>query len=255
MNDTGVLLAELLEANSYYLIAVSGALDMPQGSYSSCDTGDPMPFFTGAAEFGMTRAGVEHEMYARHTGWSGAGSAGGSYAMPTAGIYPIPASSCAIPVEVSSHNWERTFDFSFAPGVADSYSCGAEVISRQYFYLWTACGSGQAAVSASGGWPIDTMLEVFELDTCNPNPCDAMQGVPIVCVHPPEGSWASVLFNAVEGTQYLVRFGYIECQCDWGGDLLFECNPAPPPPLPADLNGDGLVNGADLAILLGSWSY
>lgn len=38
------------------------------------------------------------------------------------------------------------------------------------------------------------------------------------------------------------------------GILLAAWSPAPPEGSPADLNGDGQVNGADLAILIGAWS-
>jgi 1,4-alpha-glucan branching enzyme len=35
--------------------------------------------------------------------------------------------------------------------------------------------------------------------------------------------------------------------------VIFSQGNAPPPPKPADVNGDGLVNGSDLAIVLGAW--
>ena len=54
-----------------------------------------------------------------------------------------------------------------------------------------------------------------------------------------------------EGQSVLIRLGSPDGS-NGNGDLVITCEPFEEP-CPEDLNGDGVINGADLGLLLGAW--
>lgn len=69
------------------------------------------------------------------------------------------------------------------------------------------------------------------------------------------GFTSSLTFDAVCGQTYLIAVGGYSASTYQGtGQLtVAQTGPICPPPVPGDLNGDGVVNGADLGILLTGW--
>jgi hypothetical protein len=62
---------------------------------------------------------------------------------------------------------------------------------------------------------------------------------------------SKLVFNAVGGQTYYFAVGGYDNAVT--GPFNIEILPPAAPPCPADLNNDGVVNGADLGLMLGSW--
>lgn len=93
----------------------------------------------------------------------------------------------------------------------------------------------------------DTTLGVFT--SCDPTSV-------IACNDDACNSVASeVTFDAVCGQRYLVAIGGSSPSTSLGSGVVevSQSGPECPPPLVGDLDGDGVVNGADLGIMLTSW--
>lgn len=244
-------LGDVLAANSEYYVAVSGVTDAPMVIAGSCNTGTENRAFTAATGYGIYVA-TASESTSRLSGWySPAGAATGGYEMPTAGIYPSPASGCDIAVTVTGSPATKEFDFGFAPSTTGTVPCAPNyTVSRQFFYEWTAPCTGDAVISTCGFTSADTGIEVFAIDSCTPDACAAAAGTAIACNDQcGTGNGSSVNFAAVSGTTYLVRLTRLS-GIGTTGSIKFTCDGAP---ASSDLNGDGVVNGGDLAILLGQW--
>jgi len=105
-------------------------------------------------------------------------------------------------------------------------------------------------VSTCGLTLTDSGIEVFDINACNPDLCAAAASPSIACNDQCGTANASrVTFTAESGRQYLVRLTRLTGSATTG-DIKFTCTP----PLGSrDINGDGIVDGADLAQLLASW--
>ncbi|MEY3142491.1 MAG: hypothetical protein RLY21_984 [Planctomycetota bacterium] len=118
-------------------------------------------------------------------------------------------------------------------------------MQKDIWYLFTAPCTGTATASTCGTTAFNSRLAVYNL----------------IC--PPTGSFlgcnnddpacanggASVTFNVVEGSSYHIRVG--ANTTGGAGTLTMTCTAIAP--CPADLSGDGFVNGEDLAAVLGAW--
>ncbi len=244
-------LGDVLAANSEYYVAVSGVTDAPMIIAGSCNTGTENRAFTTATGYGIYLA-TASESTSRLSGWfTPTGAATGTYDVPTVAVYPSPASGCDIAVTVTGSPVTKEFDFGFAPATTGTVPCapGWEV-SRQFFYEWTAPCTGDAVITTCGFTSVDTGIEVFAIDSCTADACSAAVGIAIACNDQcGTGNASSVNFAAVSGTTYLVRLTRLSGSATLGS-IKFTCDGAP---ASSDLNGDGIVNGADLAILLGQW--
>ena len=93
----------------------------------------------------------------------------------------------------------------------------------------------------------DTVVDVFRGD------CEDL--VPVVCIDDDffcTFDTASMLFLAECGVDYLIRVSGVD-GADGNGALEVECTIPACELCEADLNGDGVVGGADFGILLSSW--
>ena len=131
---------------------------------------------------------------------------------------------------------------SDAPLDESCHSEGQVQPRADLWYSWTATATGEALVSTCGSASFDTWLVAYEVDCagdivgCN----DESDLCP--------NFTSRMTFAATEGVTYLIRVGAWGFADTGSGTLTIAA-----PYLPADLNLDGLVNGADLALLLGSW--
>jgi hypothetical protein len=64
------------------------------------------------------------------------------------------------------------------------------------------------------------------------------------------GNGSQVTWQASAGSVYYIRVGS-PIAASGTGQLVYSC--VTPPQCPADLDGDGLVDGSDLGVLLGAW--
>ena len=147
--------------------------------------------------------------------------------------------TCAF--DLGGRDWDATpCDFGFDSSIA----------YNTYYFAFEATADGAHTFSTCGQAAFDTRIFVA-------TSCDA--GSTIGCNDDgtdPEGNPCSGFTSSLEveltaGLSYIVGVGGYGT-ADAGTGLLTVTGPEEPE-CPADLNGDGIVNGADLTILLGDW--
>ena len=119
------------------------------------------------------------------------------------------------------------------------------VMNNDLWYLYSATCSGTATVSTCGTAAFDTRLAAYAT-VCPP------AGALIACDDGTAGcatGTSSISFNAVAGLSYYIRVG--GATAGGTGTLTVSCVPAAV--CEADLNGDLVVDGADLAAVLNAW--
>jgi len=252
------LLSAYLQPNSDYYVAVSGVTNRPFCDNNPCSssTADDVDVFSFATGFGQFLASDNARASFRIARWLDPdGEATGAYAMDITGTFTAPASTCREVFEVVGSPVESAFDFGFAPAAPAGttiVSCAPTfTVSRQFFFTWSPQCSGLAEVTTCGLTAADSAIEVFEVDACSLDTCAAAATTPIACNDQcGTGNSSRVTFTATAGSTYLVRLTRLVAGGVQSGTIRFSCAAAQPS---ADLTGDGLVNGADLAVLLGRW--
>jgi hypothetical protein len=251
-------LATYLSPNSDYFVAVSGSTnrpvcDIPQ---SPCTLGQEFDLFAQATGADQYLANPTFRSYGRVVRWiNPAGEATGAYAMPVAGTFTLPAITCAEAVRVVGNPAQESFSFDFAlavPAGTPNVPCAPGfTVSRQFFFTWAPQCDGAAEVTTCGLTEADSAIEVFEVDACTGDACAAAASTAIACNDECGTRYSSrVTFQAVSGKTYLVRLTRLTSSGTQTGTIRFSCTATPPS---ADLNGDGIVNGVDLAIFLARW--
>ncbi len=243
-------LGDLLLPNTEYYVAVCGATSLPIGLRETCSTGTPLTIYQGAAAFGISAA-TSNEIPYRLSDWYVPTTSGaGDYSMPTTGVYPLAASTCSLPVHLVG-SWARpAFDFGFAPAIASTINCAQWAVNREFFYVWTPNCTGDATVTTCGETLADTGLEVFDVCGCATDTCLAALSCPIACNDDTCNYQSKVTFAVQSGRSYLVRLTRVYSTTNPLGYVSFACAPSGGT---ADVNGDGIVDGGDLALLLGAW--
>lgn len=247
-----------LEPNSDYYVAVSGVTNRPLCDRDPCssDPSDDFDVFSSATGFGQYLADANYRTEFRIGRWLDPdGEATGAYAMDTFGTFTAPASTCREVEVVVGNPTEESFDFTFAPnvptGTANVPCAPGYTVTRQFFFLWSPQCSGEAEVTTCGLTVADSAIEVFDVDACSLDTCAAAQTVAVACNDQCGSSNSSrVTFAASPGSTYLVRLTRLVTTGLQSGTIRFSCSEPPPS---ADLNGDGTVDGADMAILLARW--
>jgi hypothetical protein len=132
------------------------------------------------------------------------------------------------------------------PASCDSF--GSVDIFNDVWFKYVATGTGSATVSTCNAASFDTRLGIFS------GACDALAFV--ACNDDGAGCagfTSSVTFNTVCGETYYISLGAFANGTTGTGTLTVTQTGTCPPACPADLDGDGSVGAADLAILLGQW--
>jgi len=252
------LLSTYLTPNSDYYIAISGVTNRPLCDNNPCssataDDADVFDFATGTGQF---LASENIRATYRIARWLDPdGEASGSYSMEITETFTVPGSTCREVMAVVGGPVEKVFDFNFAPAAPTgtaAVSCAPTfTVARQFFYTWSPQCSGLAEVTTCGFTAADSAIEVFEVDACTRDTCAAAATSPIACNDQcGTGNSSRVTFTAAAGSTYLVRLTRLVSAGAQTGTIKFTCTPTPPS---ADLNGDGTVDGADLAVLFGRW--
>ena len=245
-STSGATLSSLLQANTEYFLAVSGANFSAYGDTNSlvCVANSPdkelFLSLTSANTPGIyPAASSAYPTVARFGDWKivpGASgtSFAGAYVMPAISIYAVPASSCGAACPISGNPASSNFDMSFAPNIyslGKKISCaGEKIVSREFYFDWNAQCSGQATISTCGSASgFDCAIQVFPLDVCSDDACSAAGGCSLSCNDNCSSSiygGSKVTFTAEAGRKYLVRLMSLGDGSSTGwalGSISFSC--------------------------------
>lgn len=120
-------------------------------------------------------------------------------------------------------------------------------MQRDIWYRIFAQCTGTATVSTCGA-SFDTRVAVYQGFTC-----PTASSVPVGCDDNTTGcagNGSQVTWQANAGSVYYIRVGS-PIAASGTGQLVYSCVEVPL--CPADLDGDGVVGGGDLGVLLGAW--
>ena len=249
-STSGAKLSSLLQTNTEYFLAVSGANYSAYGDTTNLEpcvaVGAQKELFdslTSANNVGIYPA--QNSLYpttARFNEWrivpSASGTSfAGAYSMfdYLNSIYAVPASSCGAAYPISGNPASSNFDMQFAPTIyslGTKISCaGDKIVSRELYFDWNAQCSGQATISTCGSANgFDCAIQVFPLDVCSDDACSAADGCSLSCNDNCSSSiygGSKVTFTAEAGRKYLVRLmalGVDPATSGWSlGSISFSC--------------------------------
>lgn len=198
----------------------------------------------------ITLAVEQGETYRiRVGGWNGASGEGSI--LVTCGI---PNNTCADALEVFDGN-----TFVSTVGAATdgpTITCGTlnGAMPRDVWFRYVATCTGPLTVSTCGTADFDTMIGVWGPNFLTGASCPGtglFGGALLGCNDDSAGcadNSSTVTVNVVAGKSYRIQLG------GWGNQtghatMNIHCGA----PCPADVDGNGVVNGADLGLLLGQW--
>jgi hypothetical protein len=164
-------------------------------------------------------------------------------------VRPPVNDDCTEALEVSPGNITFSTVGATDSGIPSALFCiatnGPEVTSDVWFYVVAPC-TGTFTISTCGT-DFDSRIDVFDGGSGCPNPGNS----PFACGDQECGDDASASSLTIEGQLLLVRVGSPDGSTG-NGILQIDCEPLNPPN-PADFNGDGIVDSADLGLLLAGW--
>jgi hypothetical protein len=167
---------------------------------------------------------------------------------------PPPANDdcvSATPVGPGSFAFDTTGATTSTPTIAASCIDGAgATLNKDVWFRFVPECNGTATVSTCGTAAFDTRIVVYQGTLSCPTAATPV----FTCNDDSAGCSAltsSVTFETTDSQQYWVRIGS-KANIGGAGTVSFTCVPSAPP-CPADFDGNGAVDGGDLATLLGSW--
>jgi hypothetical protein len=134
-------------------------------------------------------------------------------------------------------------------GIDDLVGCSTSsgpTVNADLWYVYDVGCTGLVEISTCGA-EFDTRISVYDAAGGCPSSGDSAYA----CNDDACGSGSLVTFPAFEGQSFLIRVGSSDGSTG-STDLAIVCTPFGNP-CPEDLNSDGIVNGADLGLLLGAW--
>jgi hypothetical protein len=186
-------------------------------------------------------------------GFSGGGTGTINVACGGGGGGGVPNDTCA--GAIVANNGANSFSNIGAvsdPPATSPGNCGTAGTGfyNDVWFKWTATQAGTATFSTCGTASFDTRLELW-------TGCPDAGGAIVACNDDGAGcsGFTSLMTATVTcGTQYLVRVGaYVTTGLGTGTLTVTPGTTTCAPPCPADLDGNRIVNGADLGIVLGNW--
>jgi len=167
---------------------------------------------------------------------------------------PPPANDdcvSATPVIPGSYAFDTTGATNSAPTIAASCIDGAgATLNKDVWFRFVPECNGTATISTCGTAAFDTRIVVYSGALTCPTTATPV----FACNDDTAGCGSltsSVTFEATDVGQYYVRIGS-KANVGGSGTVSFTCTPSAPP-CPADIDGNGSIDGGDLAALLGSW--
>ena len=155
----------------------------------------------------------------------------------------------AVTVGTYAFNTNGATNSALAIAASCTDGAGATLNKDVWFRLVTEC-NGTATVSTCGLAAFDTRLVVY----ANGVACPTAASTVIACNDDAAGCAAltsTVTFPCTDVGQYYLRIGS-KSVVGGSGSITFTCTPSAPP-CPSDIDGNGSVDGGDLAALLSSW--
>lgn len=123
---------------------------------------------------------------------------------------------------------------------------GGTAIAKDVWYIFVSPCSGNVTVSTCGTAGFDTRIAAYAS-------CPISGSAAVACDDNTAGcsnNTSSMTFAASTNQVFYLRVG--GATAGGAGTLNISCTPVAPP-CPADFNDDGIINGSDLAVLLGAW--
>jgi hypothetical protein len=176
------------------------------------------------------------------------------YSMTVTTTSPPPANDeCAGALVISTPSvaFNTTSAGDSIPAVAASCFDGGGVnCYNDLWYRWTAPCTGIATLSTCGAATFDTRIVMYAGPGCPTaaTPVFACSDDTLGCA---PTTTTTLLAEVIGGTEYFVRIGS-KVNSGGTGTLSVTCE-SDAPPCPADLDGSGTVDAADLASVLSAW--
>ncbi|MDA0803904.1 MAG: hypothetical protein O2819_09185 [Planctomycetota bacterium] len=249
-------------SNSRYFLAITGKGAQP--GYLNVTTGAFLKCFSSLP---TDWNGVLFPQNPRFSNWIGTASSAGSYSNNVTGIQIILSDTCADAAYLN--DGQNLLDNTAATTDSLSYdmSCsfgGDAGMGKDVWFIYDPVCAGSATVETCGFINFDSVIVVYEVEGDGACP---VSSTPHACND--DGSGCSGYSSTVTFTvdpchRYFVRVGgycgspdtnglCTSASSGFGSVKLTppECNPLCLPS--SDLNADGIVDGADLTLLLTTW--
>ncbi len=207
----------------------------------------------------------------RFDGWQGAVTTAGAYTNNVAGIEIILADDCSdaalLQEGANLLNTTAATTTALSYDMACSFD-GQSGMGRDVWFFFDPACAGQAEVRTCDFVTFDTVIVVYEVEAGGACPTDP---TPLACNDDASGGCTSgsmyashVTFDVDACHRYYVRVGgycgtpgtngLCSLASSGTGSVGFSPpNCAPSCPATTDVNGDGIVDGADLTLLLSTW--
>jgi len=195
------------------------------------------------------------KVYRIRLGGGASGAQGTGTILVTCGDIPHNTCANALPIFNGVTAFTNLGATTNGPTVTGCNLGNYDQIGSDIWYSYTATCTGPLRVSTCNTANFDTKIAVYGpgfLGLSCPSGSQFTTGVLLGCNDDASGcsGWTSDLtVNVVAGSNYRIRIGGFNAQ-QGSGTVLIECGAVP---CPADLNGDGVVNGADLGAMLNQW--
>ncbi len=165
---------------------------------------------------------------------------------------PPPANDeCSNAIVVTAGSTPFTTVGATATGPAMPFSCGNvtgwEMVTDVWFQHVAPC-SGLLEIDVCDA-AFDSYIAVYSGSGC---PSEGMNPVACNDDFAACGTGASVLLPAAAGQSFVIRVGSAIVDSTGTGVLRIACDPINPP-IPGDIDGNGVVDGADLGQMLTAW--
>jgi hypothetical protein len=134
-------------------------------------------------------------------------------------------------------------------GIDDAVGCSTtsgSVVNADFWYVYDVDCTGLVQISTCGA-DFDTRISIYDAA----GGCPSSGDTAYACNDDSCGTGSLINVPAFESQSFLIRVGSSDGSTG-SADLVIVCTPFGDP-CPEDLNGDGIINGADLGLLLGAW--
>lgn len=265
-NNNGAKLTNFMvsvDTNARHYLAVTGPGMTP--GYINPTSGAFQACYSNGLPVNWT--GVLTPDSPRFDNWIGTATAAGPYQNSVSGLRMILSDSCAdAALLASGENSLNTLAATTDPLAYDSAGCsfnGSSGMGKDVWFVYDPECAGSAIVSTCGLINFDSVIVVYEVEAGGSCPVDA---TPHACNDDGAGCTgysSRVTFDVDTCHTYYIRVGGY-CGSPGAGGVCATAssgygNVSLTPPScgggsqTADINGDGIVDGADLTLLLTLW--
>jgi len=172
-------------------------------------------------------------------------------ASTSCGAPPPVNDACALatPVTVGTTLFSTILATTDGPPVPPECDKGVTAFKHDVWFSFQPKQPGQVRATTCGDTSFDTRLAVYRGASCPPSELIGCNDDDRECV---PGPFSTVVFDAACNEVYLIRIGGLQ-NVQGIGTLTLEALDPGTCGCAGDLNDDGVVDGADIAIVLGNW--